>query len=369
MVPRINSKIKGVATQRLFAAVCEAYCVEEAKMADKNNIPKHQAIFGFLSRVRLVREVMVGVLCEDEPLPRDTVQHTAAYKALIGFLQTMIDNEIKASEAQAEVPEGESLAQKVQEMRDDFHKTVALRAKARRVKKKLGKDGANSDSKYRNLSKDRIENLRQILFSGDRIPLKVRRKVRKSLNGNDRQAFFWQMLVDDSIQEQSAAILYSLPPLSHACMDFRSCDFLQWVRAIELILYATHNFTSKTPIESATLDQPIKMICYSDPSAFGLIQLAQENTQLLRTIFDNSWDPDSVGDDQCCIFAVCTDDVDQYVNKEHCSWLKDFLARAHDIGLQLKRRGSYQQRLELYKELRASHVGEGMKSHFFSVGC
>jgi len=66
MVPRINSKIKGVATQRLFAAVCEAYCEEEAKMADKNNIPKHQAIFGFLSpqnRVRLVREVMVGVLC------------------------------------------------------------------------------------------------------------------------------------------------------------------------------------------------------------------------------------------------------------------------------------------------------------------
>ena len=34
----------------------------------------------------LIADVAVGMLCEDEPLPPDTIQHNSAYRAIIEFL-------------------------------------------------------------------------------------------------------------------------------------------------------------------------------------------------------------------------------------------------------------------------------------------
>jgi len=61
-----------------------------------HDTPVTAPIFNGLSpqhRVRLVRDVLVGLLCDDEALPPDTIQHAAAYRAMICIIGTLIENE------------------------------------------------------------------------------------------------------------------------------------------------------------------------------------------------------------------------------------------------------------------------------------
>jgi hypothetical protein len=43
--------------------------------------------------LKLVADVAVGMLCEDEPLPPDTIQHNSAYRAIIEILFVALEVE------------------------------------------------------------------------------------------------------------------------------------------------------------------------------------------------------------------------------------------------------------------------------------
>ena len=87
MAPR--RKLTG-AQAALFAEICEHYM--SAAEDECNDTPDEVPLFSWLSpfqrikRIKLVSEVMIGVLCENEPLPPNTIQHNAAYRALIETL-------------------------------------------------------------------------------------------------------------------------------------------------------------------------------------------------------------------------------------------------------------------------------------------
>jgi hypothetical protein len=84
---RFRGKLTG-AEARLFAHICLNYsnAVEDAC----NDTPGEHPIFSWLSpqqRLQLVHEVMVGLLCPDEPLPPETIQHYTAYASLVATLE------------------------------------------------------------------------------------------------------------------------------------------------------------------------------------------------------------------------------------------------------------------------------------------
>jgi hypothetical protein len=83
---RFPSKFTG-AKARMFAYVRDYYSAEveaEVENGCDETCDAHP-IFIWLStqqRLQLVREVMEGLLCPDEPLPPETIQHYATYLSI-----------------------------------------------------------------------------------------------------------------------------------------------------------------------------------------------------------------------------------------------------------------------------------------------
>jgi hypothetical protein len=91
---RFPGKFTG-AKARLFAQTCEWYSTDTED--GTFDTPIEHPIFSWLSpqqRLQLVREVMVGLLCPDEPLPPDTIQHYTTYLALVSYIRIKIEVEI-----------------------------------------------------------------------------------------------------------------------------------------------------------------------------------------------------------------------------------------------------------------------------------
>jgi len=85
---RFHHKFTG-AKARLFAHGCCHY--SEAAEEECNDTPKQHPIFSWLSpqqRIMLVNEVAIGLLCPDEPLPPETIQHYAAYLGVVASIDT-----------------------------------------------------------------------------------------------------------------------------------------------------------------------------------------------------------------------------------------------------------------------------------------
>ena len=90
----LKRKLRG-ATARLFAEICEHYIT--AAEDECNDAPEDVPLFSYLSpqqRLTLVKDVMIGSLCEDEPLFPDIIQHTAAYIGLTHILHMQIESEV-----------------------------------------------------------------------------------------------------------------------------------------------------------------------------------------------------------------------------------------------------------------------------------
>jgi hypothetical protein len=85
---------------RLFAHICEHFSVNVEDAC--NDTPERHPIFSWLSpqqRLQLVREVMVGLLCPDEPLPPEIIQHYTTDLALVvAVIRTVTQFEIQEVE-------------------------------------------------------------------------------------------------------------------------------------------------------------------------------------------------------------------------------------------------------------------------------
>ena len=69
--------------------------VEEETYSDA---PDDVPLFSYLSpqqRLSLVKDVMIGALCQEVPMFPDTIQHNAAYLGIIHGLYTLIEAEVE----------------------------------------------------------------------------------------------------------------------------------------------------------------------------------------------------------------------------------------------------------------------------------
>jgi len=377
-MPRFRQKLKGPATRRMFAAACESYLDDAMNDTDL----ECSAIFRYLSpqqRVRLVREVMIGMLCDDEPLPPDTLEHASAYRALIDVLASQIDCEYDVAR-DCETLKGELLLSdrdrgnrrftNERERIEYVTKYNLAELRGRSVKRKLEKgllpeiidEEAQMSPPPPRLSAKMVEDCTE-LFEGGRSSVAVRNRLRNVLTEDEKLSFYHRIFVDDAAQEHGI-ISPLLPPLSHANIDFRSCSTTKWRQLIELMLYtATGNGQGLTLMEEKLLTLKIDFKTYARPSALGLVQAFRKLITRLRSEFKESWDENSVGDDQRCIFAVCCGQL--YGRKEQQPWVEEINERAKSLGICLTQRGNYQQRYELCKAMKSSHLGEHMKGFFY----
>ena len=99
-------KIQGQASRRLFSEICLEYCFSCAPHQCFETFDE-APIFSRLSaqhRIRLIRQVAVGLMCDAEPLPPSTVEHIGTYKALIDSILLQIEAESDDAEAKDAPP-------------------------------------------------------------------------------------------------------------------------------------------------------------------------------------------------------------------------------------------------------------------------
>jgi len=150
-----------------------------------------------------------------------------------------------------------------------------------------------------------------------------RNKLRKSLNRADREAFFFRILADEALQEHEiSSFPKAYPPFADVNFDFRSCNTHKWDSAIGCLLLESGDALGRTPLEEEMLSRSVDPTSYADPTEFCRIQTIDRNIKLLRAVYDASWNPESVGDDQRCVFAVISDEL--YSHELHEPWLNRF---------------------------------------------
>lgn len=371
---RFAKKLQGAAA-RLFAAACENYV--QAANDDCNDKPNDIPIFCRLSpqqRVKLVRDVMIGLLCENEPLPPNTVQHSCAHLAIVATIVTQIEVEVDMAgnfdDIRKELLEldedfrcqrrNEKLTEEDREERK--RQLAAIDARAARNKDKLklkGKEGKLKDYDAGEESVDnvigRFEKITKSLFKGPPIS-KEKRSSLLPLTDDEKCAFYWRLLSDETLQEGTTPV-FLFPPTCAVDFDFRCRNMDKWGHALNMVL-VSNIWNAGSHNEHGLIFGPINAFTYADPSQHPRILAVDKNVKLLRAVYDRKWDPTSVGDDQRCIYAVCSDEI--YGSKEHKPWLTDFVTRLREAGCSPLKRGSYQKRFEVYQELKLIHEDKAL---------
>mmetsp|Transcript_25137 Transcript_25137/g.50314 ORF Transcript_25137/g.50314 Transcript_25137/m.50314 type:complete len:239 (-) Transcript_25137:1081-1797(-) len=214
MAPR--RKLTG-AQAELFAAVCHHY-INEAE-SDCNDTPESVPIFSHLSRaqrLKLVADVAIGTLCEDEPLPPDTIQHNSTLRAMIEILFTALSVESDTQYDHEDV--GEDLLnydetdeigrKRTEEEMEDLKVKNALiehRAEKNLNKIKKGKDVGEFHVEDANYGIDdmlsRVNKLK-LIFDGGPVSKRERDSIRP-LNDDEKYAFRWRRLCDAALHQDT----------------------------------------------------------------------------------------------------------------------------------------------------------------------
>ncbi len=379
----LKHKLKG-AQGRLFAEVCVHYIT--AAQDQCNDTPEEVPIFSWLSpnqRLNLVSEVMIGVLCEDEPMPPDTIQHKAAFSAMVETLFTEIiveldsvddedydeelieyyyeqehENEQKRLEAKSNLPciDGED-----GEVRSDEEKRIAyslIEYRAERNKEKLkqkknvkefhvetSEDDANANA---NENMSSLHHMMIDLFHGGPISPEQRRvlNVRPTEKYVDYQ-FRWRKLCDAALQEDCTF------PLPLACVDFdwRCSVESKWFCALNMLLN-TKLVKYGSPTDRSLLYGEVNAREYADSKNFPRIRAIEEHVEILRKIYESKWDRSQLSIDQRCIFAIGAAEV--FYGEENELWATAFINNCEDNGVDFSKGDNYQKRFNIFRTMQES---------------
>jgi hypothetical protein len=342
---RFPGKLTG-AKARLLANMCDHYSVwvEDACTDDAyNDTPNEHPIFSWLSphqRLQLVHEVMVGLLCPDEPLPPETIQHYTTYLALIATIQTAIQVEIGWAENdrldRAEYDRAEDDYSLdvyddtthndrriyTSEEREELSRNWDLISRqAEKNKKKIDRAQASTEEAQAGAYVSPVEafhatgatepnrlnfaqrisyDLRRIsydlpsLFVGPPISAEARRPLTDYEEGD-----FWRLLVDDALQEDTHGMNF---PLCNVDFDWRCTDIWKWDCAVSVLMIAYHG-ADITRSEQALVEGVIGTMEYADWSQHARIHAIEKIVKDLRNSYDPFWKPDMLAVDQRAIFA------------------------------------------------------------------
>jgi len=307
---------------RLFAEICLHYI--DAANEDCNDQPRGVALFSKLSphqRIHLVKDVMVGILCEDEPLPPNTIQHRATFRALIEILFTELEVENDMQYDIQDVSEDlvyyddnddtqrKAYSQEEREKNQFQSNLIEHRADRNmtKMKRKTDKDIGefvvdeaeesrkrimNSDS-----TKERAEGMMKDLFSRGPVPRDLRNLLnRRELTRGEKRAFRYRKLCDAALQED-----FSFPfPLAMVDFDWRCSDLNKWFQAINLMFDTTlMQYGSAT--DRALIFCELDANMYADPQQLPRIRALENHVKILRAVYESKWDPAATSYDELYI--------------------------------------------------------------------
>lgn len=355
-------KLTGAAAE-LFAAICLHYI--EAAESECNDRPQEVPLFSNLSphqRIQLVSDVCVGVLCESEPLPPDTIQHNATYRAVIETLLTELLVEI---DTQGDHEIGDDLWLLSDETKSNYRtpeeiaeyeiERQLIEAKSVYNKKKMqdrveeGRDWekfqVTPTSTFDADKYDaKITGIMSQLYAGPPVSKQQRQSMR-SLSDEERYAFRWRRLCDAALQEDQ-----SFPFALHSVdFDWRCMDLTKWCGALNLLLH-TYMFVYSSPTEQAIVYGKINELTYADKANIPRIREVERQVEVLRKVYDHKWKREELALSQRRVFAICSQEA--YGAAAHQPWVKGFTMRLRTSkGIDFFSTGNYQARLDVFREL------------------
>jgi len=367
----VRRKLAG-AQAALFAHLGHEY-IDDAGM-DCHDTPEEVPLFSNLSkaqRLRLVGEVLVGVICEEEPLPPDTIQHNATFRALIHYLFVKLEVEIDTQGELSDV--GEDLfvhdndgftgrARTDEEMEEYRVERALIEHRAEKNMKKLerkdvGEFRVNSSNEYGRAEVTRGLDTMTKLFAGGPVSAEQRSSIVRPLNSDERCSFRWRILCDAALQEDDYPGPFSLASVN---FDWRCQVPSKWYSALNLLL-DTKLMDYGSPTNHALICGEINHKSYADPSQLPRIQAIESHVDILRKVFQPTWDPKLLALDQRLLFALGSTEI--YAGYYHKEWLFGFLKECKKMGVDITKGGSYQLRLDAFRKVKDSFV-EGCEYPF-----
>jgi hypothetical protein len=373
---RFHEKLTG-AKAHLFAHTCLHY--SNAAEEGCNDTPEEYPIFSWLSpqqRLQLVHEVMVGLLCPDEPLPPETIQHYAAYLALVAIIQIEFEVELDSvndADVGDDLIDGyedttEYRRRTPEEREERIRNMDLISRQAEKNKEKLDRSQMSSpleafqapaEAEF-NLSDSvsRVSSTMSALFTGPPVPAEARR-LNRPLTQSEKFAFFWRRLVDDALQENTNGWPFSL---CNVDFDWRCPNSNKWSLAIDLLMVTFFN-ADITSSEQALVHGEIGEVDYADRSQHTRIHAIEKIVKDLRDSYDPVWKPDRLAVDQRAIFAVCSSE--RFGSVESSAWINALSANCEEEGVDFSAGGDYQKRLEIYRKI-APLYKEGLSKPYHS---
>ena len=349
----------------LFAAVCRHY-MWLAEIGD-NDKPFQFPLFSKLSpyqRVRLVRDVMVGLLCKDEPLPPGTIQHFATYLAISTTLRRLIQIEIEVGsqgeEGLRQAPSPTTLSQQEQDER--YRNSELIRHRAEKNKRKLDKKGDDQKDIKEFVPEEwpksggaMVTKWVEDIYGGPPMSSEERERARNELGEEEEKTTFkWRCLCYDALQENNEI-------LCHFNSDVRSTESNKWKTAITMLLAAFSGVKADRK-EISLVGGPIGPDSYADESQHPRIQEVKRNVVILRQVYERTWKSDHLGEDQRCIFAVCSTN-ENLAGYGHEEFARDFIVELDKRGIPFTAPGFYQERYALCNEMAPLYT-EGLNFPF-----
>eukprot|EP00985_Skeletonema_marinoi_P014818 scaffold7548_cov106-Skeletonema_marinoi.AAC.7 len=377
MAPR--RKLTG-AQAILFANICHHY-IDEAE-TDCNDTPESVPIFSHLSRaqrLKLVADVAIGTLCEDEPLPPDTIQHNSTFRAMIEILFTALSVESDTQYDHEDV--GEDLLnydetdeigrKRTEEEMEDLKVKNALiehRAEKNLNKIKQGKDVGEFHVEDANYGIDdmlsRVNKLK-LIFDGGPVSKRERDSIRP-LNDDEKYAFRWRRLCDAALHQDtdsSEGLSLQKIPLCNVNFDWRCQKLNKWYMALNLLL-DTELLNYGTARDRALITGEVSYKSYADPSQLPRVKALEQNINLLMKVYASTWDPKLLAIDQRRIYAICSNEL--YAGHYHRKWVVGFHGECVARGINFEEPGkNYQARLYIFRDTKDDLI-DGCE---YSFGC
>ncbi|GFH61732.1 hypothetical protein CTEN210_18208 [Chaetoceros tenuissimus] len=383
-------KFKG-AKARLFAELCHFYI--SAAEDQCNDAPYEVPLFSGLSphqRLHLVREVMIGLLCENELMFPDTIQHHAAYLALTRYIlecnvaveidciecyNNIGDDLFDVPKSDDQVKSGRMRAEKrtEEELQQLDIKFALMEHTAEKTQKKMQRSTNIDDNETYQVKEESPQDLiqkladilehdnktRELLFQGGPISKSDRESIRE-LNSDEKFAFKWRILLDNALQDGDSY-------LAQMNFDFKCTNNKKWVEAIRLLFFEDDLFkySSLTHAQkSLVLSGYISDWSYSDPSKLPFIRELEKQNSILRKEYEENWDENRISYDQRCIYAVSSSQI--YAGIAHKEWLQDFVSKCDEKKINILTGSDYQVRLEIFHETNENHL-DGLKMPYGAV--
>lgn len=350
-----QQKLTG-AQAKLFAAVCLEY-METVEKEDWCISPV--PLFSWLSpqqRIHLVGQVCVGVLCPDEPLPPNTIQLNATYRAMIDFLMEQVAGEVLLQDkanlaADLIVDDGssdDSGSTTSEDLREQGRMSDLLEAEAERNMSKMrrrlakGRDIGHIRERQDTDNGQEFDSgeLYEELFSGPPVSRAVLATFRP-LTEEEEGAFYLRRLCDAALQEDEF--------LSSVHFDWRCPSSVKWAIALHILL-DVRMFKYASDAQFQLVYGEIDMLACADMTQLPRIHEVERNVGILRRVYEATWTPQLLAMDQRYIVAVCSTEV--YGWYPHDSWLHDFATRCENQGIDFQGGGNYQERLEMLRQMK-----------------